>query len=59
MLTKKDSTTLTVAFNGEKERVEITREKFDRILKEIEALNGKKKKSDPPPTSGYEQLTLF
>ena len=37
----------------------ITREKFDRILAEIEALNGKKKKSDPPPTSGYEQLTLF
>lgn len=34
MLTKKDSTTLTVAFNGEKERVEITREKFDEVTAE-------------------------
>lgn len=34
MLTKKDSTTLTVAFNGEKERIEITREKFDEVTSE-------------------------
>jgi hypothetical protein len=36
----------------------ITREKFDRMLDEIAALNGKKKKCEEPQ-EGYEQLTLF
>ena len=31
MLTKKESTALTVQFNGEKEKIEITREKFDEV----------------------------
>jgi molecular chaperone DnaK (HSP70) len=34
MLTKKDSTVLTVQFNGEKEKIEITREKFDEVTAE-------------------------